>query len=138
DAWYFLRWSAYGHVVIIKSAVVIAALALGALAARRARRGDGSHPLLRVESGILASILVLAAVLAALVPGRGQALPAERGTLLPGPSLATAVGPDGPVRVTLSPAGAGPNTLSAFEDPLPGTDADPTPPRSVTASLYCI
>jgi ABC-type branched-subunit amino acid transport system substrate-binding protein len=82
------------------------------------------------------AILGLAVALTALVPGRGQLLPAERGNLLPGAALASAVAPGGPVRVTLAPARTGQNELSVLQDPAPGEGSVPAQ-RSVSAKLFC-
>ncbi|UJA21055.1 ABC transporter substrate-binding protein [Thermoleophilia bacterium SCSIO 60948] len=134
DQLYFLRWSAYGQVVLIKSALVVVAIAIGLLAMRRARRGDGFSPIVRWEAGVVVTVLGLAALLASLVPGRGQPLPAEDGTLVPGPALATTIGPDGPLRVTLAPALEGSNRLLVAGGDVPKRGDGP---RHVEARLFC-
>ncbi|MEA2125112.1 MAG: copper transport protein [Solirubrobacteraceae bacterium] len=108
DGWYFLRWSGYGRTVIVKSALVGVAAAIGGLVWWRGR----SARLLRGEVVAVVGVAALASLLAALPQGRGQALPAARGNLLPGPALATVLGPGGaPADVTLAPARAGANRL---------------------------
>lgn len=139
DHWYFLRWSSYGNVVAVKALLVLAVAGIAALVARRARRsegGDGRGRLARVEGFAVVAILGLAVALTAMVPGRGQLLPAQRGNLLPGAALASAVAPGGPVRVTLAPARTGHNELSVLQEPAPGDTAPPAP-RSVSAKLFC-
>jgi methionine-rich copper-binding protein CopC/putative copper export protein len=139
DHWYFLRWSGYGNVVLIKALLVLAVAGIAALLARRAQRSGASGQggrLARYEALGVVAILGLAVALTALVPGRGQLLPAQRGNLLPGAALASAVAPGGPVRVTLAPARTGQNELSVLQEPAPGDTAPPVP-RSVAAKLFC-
>src|SRR4051794_25622589 len=119
--------------------LVLGVAGLADLIARRAQRSggdDGGRRLAQYEALAVVGILGLAVTLTALVPGRGQLLPAERGNLLPGAALASAVAPGGPVRVTLAPARTGQNEISVLQDPAPGDDAPPTP-RSVSAKLFC-
>ena len=140
DHFYFLRWSSYGNVVLIKALLVLVVAAIAALIARRAQRSDGAGGrggrLARLEAFGVVAILGLAVTLTALVPGRGQLLPAQRGNLLPGAALASAVASGGPVRVTLAPARTGQNELSVLQEPAPGDNAPPSP-RSVSAKLFC-
>src|SRR3954451_17128828 len=99
DHFYFLRWSSYGNVVLVKALLVLGVAGLAALIARRAQRSggdDGGRRLAQYEALAVVAILGLAVALTALVPGRGQLLPAERGNLLPGAALASAVAPGGP------------------------------------------
>jgi putative copper export protein/methionine-rich copper-binding protein CopC/ABC-type branched-subunit amino acid transport system substrate-binding protein len=137
DHLYFLRWSSYGNVLLIKVALVLVAIAIGVAAAIRGRRGASSPALLRAETVTVVGVLALAALLSGLAPGRGQALPAERGTLLPGPAFATAVSNGGPLRVTLTPATSGSNVLSVVQDSPPEADTAPSAPHAVHARLYC-
>src|SRR4051794_324055 len=109
DRWYFLRWSDYGRVVIVKTAVVVLAAVAGLVTTLRAR---GGRRLLAAEGGLAIGVLALAAALAGLAQGRGQPLPAERGTLLPGPALATVVFGDGSAQLAIAPARPGANTVS--------------------------
>src|SRR5439155_8178636 len=41
--WYFLEWSAYGRVVLVKTGLVALAAGVGGVTAWRARRGDGER-----------------------------------------------------------------------------------------------
>jgi putative copper export protein len=107
DGWYFLRWSGYGRTVIVKSALVLLAVGFGAVVWRR-----GSARLVRGEVAAVLGVAALASLLAALPQGRGQALPAARGNLLPGPAFATVLSTDGtPADLTLAPARAGANRI---------------------------
>ncbi|MDX6582778.1 MAG: copper transport protein, partial [Solirubrobacterales bacterium] len=137
DDVYFLRWSGYGNLVIVKAGLVAVAAAIGGFVALRARRGaePRGRPL-ALEAGVLALVVIAAAALSGLVPGRGQALPAERGNLLPGPALASAIVDGGPVRVTLAPARAGANVISAVQEPAPGRQTV-REPSAVRARLTC-
>jgi hypothetical protein len=128
DRWYFLRWSDYGRIVIVK-AILVLLVALGAgFAWWRGRRDDGPvrprSRLLRSEAlGVLA-IVVLATTLSGLAQGRGQPLPAQRGTLFPGPAFATAVLAKASAAVGLAPARSGANVVTvgiAPEAKRPGT-----------------
>ncbi|MDX6646127.1 MAG: copper transport protein [Miltoncostaeaceae bacterium] len=136
DRLHFLRWSTYGNVVLIKAALVALAAIAGAVTLLRMRRGAPRSGLLRAEALIVVLVLGLAATLTGLVPGRGQALPAQSGTLLPGPALASAIADGGPLRVSLSPARSGRNVLSVLqESPLGQPPARAR--RSVRAELFC-
>ena len=105
--WYFLRWSDYGRLVIAKAALVVVAAAAGAFIARR-----GARPrVLRTEAIAVVVVAALASALAAVPAGRGQPLPAVRGTLLPGPAIASALTGSGVAHLTLAPARAGDNRL---------------------------
>lgn len=117
DRWYFLRWSDYGRVVLVKSALVALVALAGAVMFVRSRRGGRGreHPrVLRIEALGVVAVVALAAVLSGLAQGRGRPLPAERGTLFAGPAFATALLPDGGAQVLLTPArsGAGVVTVS--------------------------
>jgi ABC-type branched-subunit amino acid transport system substrate-binding protein len=101
DGWYFLRWSDYGRAVIVKAGLVVVAAAVGAVARWR-----------RAEAVIVVLVAGVASLLAALPQGRGQALPAERGTLLAGPAFASVVGAGGSTAgLTLAPARTGANRI---------------------------
>jgi methionine-rich copper-binding protein CopC/putative copper export protein len=125
---YFLVWSAYGRYLLGKWGLVVAMLVLGALAGRALglRRGRGAAParaevqatrgggLLRVEAVLGAAVLVFAATLVGVAQGRGQPLPAQKGSVLAGPAFANAVVGGGLVRMVLSPAVPGRNRLTAL------------------------
>jgi len=82
DHWYFLRWSSYGNVVAIKAALVL--LAAGVAALGRPAGLSAANPGARLAAGgsrasravTVLGVLVLAVTLTAMVPGRGQLLPA--------------------------------------------------------------
>jgi methionine-rich copper-binding protein CopC/putative copper export protein len=127
DRWFFLRWSDYGRIVIIK-AVLVALVSLAGAAAWWRSRGDGSpgpRPLLlRAESAGVVGILVLAATLSGLAQGRGQPLPSQRGSLFAGPAFATALLPEANAPVVLAPGRTGANVLAVSIAP-----GQPTPRR---------
>ena len=58
--------------------------------------------------------LIFAATLVGVAQGRGQPLPAQKGSVLAGPAFANAVVGGGLVRVALSPAAPGRNRLTAL------------------------
>ncbi len=134
DRWYFLRWSDYGRIVLVKAALV-ALVALAAVFAWWRSRGDGApgpRPLLlRGEAAGVVAIVVLATTLSGLAQGRGQPLPAERGTLFAGPALATALLARGNAPVGLYPARTGANVVTVGI--APGEPA----PRAVGVRLVC-
>ncbi|HVW31887.1 MAG TPA: ABC transporter substrate-binding protein, partial [Acidimicrobiia bacterium] len=125
---YFLLWSAYGRFLLAKWALVAAMLVLGAMAGRalgsmrqrgrtRARSAAGRRPvggLLRTEAVVGAAVLVLASVLVGVAQGRGQPLPAQKGSVLAGPAFGNTVVGGGLVRIALSPAQPGANRLTAL------------------------
>ena len=134
DHWYFLRWSDYGRVVLVKAALVALVALAAAFAWWRSRgaRAPGPRPLLlRAETAGVAGILALATVLSGLAQGRGQPLPAQRGTLFAGPALATALLPAANAPVGLFPARGGPNVVTVAI--APGRPA----PRAVRVRLVC-
>lgn len=134
EHWYFLRWSDYGRIVIVKAAVVAIVAIAGALAWRRSRGTDAPGPrplLLRGETAGVVAIVALATTLSGLAQGRGQPLPAERGTLFPGPALATALLPAANAPVGLFPARTGANVVTVAIAP-----GRPTP-RRVRLRLVC-
>src|SRR5256885_257325 len=123
--------------MLLKAVLVALAALAGAFAAWRARGGaDPAPSLLRFEAGAVVVVAAAASVLAALPQGRGQALPAQRGTLLAGPAFASALTSQGPAALTLAPARTGLNRLVAS---LPsGTHvrlACGCAPRAVDATL---
>ncbi len=137
DRWYFLRWSDYGRIVIVKSVLVALVALAGFVAWRRARATDAGATgaprprLLRLEViGVLA-VVALAAVLGGLSQGRGRPLPAQEGTLLPGPAFGTALLSGTEAQVALSPGRTGTNTLTVVGRP-PARE-----PRAVTVRLNC-
>jgi putative copper export protein/methionine-rich copper-binding protein CopC len=122
---YFLVWSDYGRFLLGKWALVAAMLVLGVLVGRavgrrRGRPGEASGParpvggLLRTEAVLGVGVLVFAATLAGVAQGRGQPLPAQRGSVLAGPAFANTVVGGGLVRVALSPAMPGRNRFTAL------------------------
>jgi putative copper export protein/methionine-rich copper-binding protein CopC len=121
---YFLVWSDYGRFLLSKWALVAAMLVLGALVARsvgvRRRAAGPERPprpvgrLLRTEAVLGLAVLVFAATLAGVAQGRGQPLPAQRGSVLAGPAFANTVVGGGLVRVALAPATPGRNRVTAL------------------------
>jgi methionine-rich copper-binding protein CopC/putative copper export protein len=123
DHWYFLRYSTYGNVVIIKIAIVLIAAAIGGITTLRARRAGGAERpsakravrprsgLIAFEAGLVFLVIGVASVLSGLAQGRGEPLPAQKGDLLPGPAFASALLPQGSAAVTLTPARVGLDTL---------------------------
>ncbi|MEV4421419.1 ABC transporter substrate-binding protein [Patulibacter sp. NPDC049589] len=143
DGWYFLRWSDYGRLLLIKIVLAIAAVVLGGLTWRRLRASDDgtalptrSRRVLRVEAGLAILVVAAASILAGLVPGRGQPVAAQRGNLLGGPALATASSDGDLLRVTIAPATPGPNRLVI--EPT-GLDEGPskTTTRGISVRLRC-
>jgi methionine-rich copper-binding protein CopC/putative copper export protein len=124
---YFLLWSSYGRFLLGKWALVAAMLVLGGLAGRAlggrrrpapaaviAERRRPVGGLLRTEAVLGVAVLVFAATLAGVAQGRGQPLPAQKGSVLAGPAFANAVVGGRLVRVALSPAAPGRNRLTAL------------------------
>lgn len=134
--WYFLRWSAYGHILIVKVGIVAVIIALGAVAALRSHR---SGRLVRVEAafGILA--IAVATLLAGTLQGRGQPLPSQRGNLLPGLGVADVALAGGVAgQVTLAPGQVGLNRIIVDDVPPNETGArTPTVPKAVAVALAC-
>jgi copper transport protein len=149
--WYFLRWSSYGHVLIVKVALVAIVLGFGALTtamARRTRReseapdsaGDGSRVgfLMRAEAVAGIVVIAVAATLAGTLQGRGQPLPSQRGNLLPGAGFADVALKGSIAQMTLAPARVGINRLVvAFSVPANSGSAPTTAPNSVSVALSC-
>jgi ABC-type branched-subunit amino acid transport system substrate-binding protein len=134
--WYFLRWSGYGQVIIVKTAVVLVAALIGGVTALLARRGHAPRrSLLRAEALGVIGVLALAAILAGVEQGQGQPLPAEAGDILPGPATATALDPVGSVRVILAPARTGANVVSATIDS--GADDKAVTAKSISIRIVC-
>ena len=148
---YFLLWSSYGRYLLGKWALVAAMLVLGAMAGRamgRRRAPAGrdlagaaavrAGGLLRVEAVLGVMVLVVAATLAGVAQGRGQPLPAQKGSVLAGPAFANAVVGGGLARVALSPAAPGRNRLTALlADPAEATSAVPVEQEAVKVVLQC-
>ena len=122
---YFLLWSNYGRFLLGKWALVAAMLVLGllvgrAIGGRRNRPLAAGRParpvsgLLRMDAVLGVAVLVFAATLAGVAQGRGQPLPAQKGSVLAGPAFANAVVGGGLFRVALSPAMPGRNRFTAI------------------------
>jgi copper transport protein len=150
--WYFLRWSTYGHLVLVKGGLVLIVLALGGattLVARRALRGgkDGSRSggkmarsLLAGEAVLGVAVVAVAATLAGTLQGRGQPLPSQRGNLLPGAGFAdVALNGGSEAQLTLAPARAGLNRIVvAFSGTYGPRGTTPiTPPHKVSVAVSC-
>jgi methionine-rich copper-binding protein CopC/putative copper export protein len=134
DRWYFLRWSDYGRIVIVKAVLVGLVALAGAVAWRRSRGDEAPGPrplLLRGEVVVVVGILVLATTLSGLAQGRGQPLPAQRGTLFAGPAFATALLPKANAPVGLAPARTGANVVTVGVAPGERT------PKEVRVRLAC-
>jgi methionine-rich copper-binding protein CopC/putative copper export protein len=134
DRWYFLRWSDYGRIVLVKAVLVGLVALAGMVAWRRSRGAAAPDPrplLLRGEAAGVVGILVLATTLSGLAQGRGQPLPAQRGTLFAGPAFATALLPTANVAVGLVPARTGANVVTVGVAPGGRT------PKDVRVRLAC-
>lgn len=134
DRWYFLRWSGYGEVIIVKTAFVLLVSMLGVIAWRRSRGPGAAGPprrLVRAEAFGVVVVLALATVLSGLAQGRGQLLPAQKGTLFPGPALTTAVFSKSSAHVAVAPARAGDNVVAVS---IPPGRPEPT---EVSVRLTC-
>jgi putative copper export protein/methionine-rich copper-binding protein CopC len=157
---YFLLWSAYGRFLLGKWVLVAAMLVLGALVGRtlggrRARPVVGLPPsartgpigsLLRAEAVLGVAVLVVAATLVGVAQGRGQPLPAQKGSVLAGPAFANTVVGGGLVRMALSPAAPGHNRLTALlANPVEAATAGglqrslaaPAEQEAMSVSLVC-
>lgn len=153
---YFLVWSDYGRFLLGKWALVAAMLVVGGLVGRavgkRRRPAGAGAParpvsgLVRTEAVLGVAVLVFAAALAGVAQGRGQPLPAQRGSVLAGPAFANAVVGGGLVRVALAPAKPGPNRFTAvLASPVEAAAAGGVEPsaavpgeqESVSVSLVC-
>ncbi|MDX8151715.1 ABC transporter substrate-binding protein [Patulibacter brassicae] len=142
DGWYALRWSDYGRILAVKVLLALATVALGWRVTRKLRAdapdaaSDAPRRILRVEALGAVAILALAAVIAGLVPGRGQPTAAQQGNILGGPALATFATGGALARVTVAPAEPGANVLAV----LPATLKEGTAaraPKRITARLRC-
>jgi methionine-rich copper-binding protein CopC/putative copper export protein len=134
DGWYFLRWTDYGRIVIVKAALVAIVALAGAAAWWRSRGEDAPGPrprLLRAEALGVVGVLVLATTLSGLAQGRGQPLPAQAGTLFAGPAFTTALLPKANASVGLAPARSGENVFTVGIAPRQRT------PRDVRVRLVC-
>jgi ABC-type branched-subunit amino acid transport system substrate-binding protein len=147
--WYFLRWSSYGHVVIVKVGLVGVVLALGgasALLARRVlRQGDAGSGrdrragwLMRAEALVAVATVAVAALLAGTLQGRGQTLPSQRGDLLPGAGFADVALPHATAELTLAPARVGLNRIIVSNaEPNQTGSVPPAAPGSVSVAIAC-
>jgi methionine-rich copper-binding protein CopC/putative copper export protein/ABC-type branched-subunit amino acid transport system substrate-binding protein len=134
--WYFLRWSGYGQVIIVKTGLVLVFALIGGATALVARRGRSPRRgLLRLEAVGVIGVLALASVLAGVEQGQGQPLPAQAGDILAGPATATALTPAGSVRVVMAPARTGPNVISATIDS--GSDDKAVTAGTVSVRMAC-
>jgi putative copper export protein/ABC-type branched-subunit amino acid transport system substrate-binding protein len=143
SGWYFLRWSTYGHLVLVKGGLVLIVLSLGAtttLLARRAGRPSRfARGLLAGEAVIAVGVIAVASTLAGTLQGRGQPLPSQRGNLLPGAGFADVALQHSIAEITLAPARPGLNrVVVAFSPPDGPRGTTPPPlPRNVKVSLSC-
>lgn len=133
DVWHFLRWSDYGRVVIAKAGLLLALAPVVAVAALALRRGRRPLRTVRAEAAGAVTLVLLASILAGLVPGRGQPRPAQRGNLLTGASFATATLAEASVPLTLAPARPGANTI-VVGPPATGRSLRS---RSISVELRC-
>jgi copper transport protein len=147
--WYFLRWSSYGHLLIIKVVVVAAVIAVGGvstLLARRALARDTTSEtsqrragwLMRAEAAMAVATIAVAALLAGTLQGRGQTLPSQRGNLLPGAGFADVALSKATGKMTLAPAAVGVNRIVVTNAEPDQTGSTPPPaPKSVSVALAC-
>jgi copper transport protein len=147
--WYFLRWSAYGHILIIKVVIVGGVIALGGattLLARRALRKGGSTPaeqrrvgwFMRAEALMAVVTIAIAALLAGTLQGRGQTLPSQRGNLLPGAGFANVALPNATGEMVLAPSDVGLNRIIVTNaEGDESTSTPPKPPKSVSVAFAC-
>ncbi|MHB8657638.1 MAG: copper resistance protein CopC [Solirubrobacteraceae bacterium] len=145
---YFLRWSDYGHLVIVKGALLVILLALGASAFLRTRRAPGGALMGRMfslEVGVMAATIAVAAALAGSTQGAGRLLPAQAGNLLAGSAFFTLPDTYGLARLSLTPARPGANELimaqDVTQDAVISKGAVRVPPliqpQTVSAELSC-
>ena len=117
---------------------------------RPKRCRSGAHPagggLLRTEAALGVGVLVFAATLVGVAQGRGQPLPAQKGSAPAGPALANTVVGGGLVREALSPAAPGRNRITALlANPVEAATAGVVEPSAavpgeqekVSVSLTC-
>lgn len=147
--WYFLRWSSYGHVLIIKVVLVGGVLVLGGastLLARRALAKNAATPahqrragwFMRAEAVAAVVTIAIAALLAGTLQGRGQPLPAQRGSLLPGAGFADVALQNATGEMVLAPSAVGLNRIIVTNAESNQTgSAPPPPPRSVSVAFAC-
>lgn len=136
DASYFLRWTGYGRVVLAKSALLVVLMAAAGVTVLALRRGRSARLPLAAEAVGALAIVLLASVLAGLVPGRGQALPAQRGNLLAGAGFGTVSTGTLSAHLTLAPAEPGANVLALTATDRRG-DLGTAGLRTVRATLTC-
>ncbi len=147
--WYFLRWSSYGHILIIKVVIVGAVILVGGattLLARRALARGGSTPaeqrragwFMRAEALMAVVTIAIAALLAGTLQGRGQPLPSQRGNLLPGAGFANVALPNATGEMVLAPSEIGLNRIIVTNaEGDESTSTPPVPPKSVSVAFAC-
>jgi copper transport protein len=136
DEWHVLRWTDYGRVVLAKSVLLVVLVAAAGATLLALRRGRPVRWPLRGEAAGVLVVVVLAATLAGLVPGRGQPPPAQRGNLLAGVGFGTVSTGSLTAHVTLAPARPGDNVLALTATDGEG-DLGTAALRSVRATLTC-
>jgi methionine-rich copper-binding protein CopC/putative copper export protein len=127
--WYFLRWSDYGRVVLIKTLFVLIIVVIGAAAWRRAGAGRSARSLIRLELVGVLVVLGLAVTLAGQEQGREQPLPAQDGSLFAGPAVGTVFFGESDASVGLAPARTGANVITV------GVAPESREPRTVSVRL---
>jgi copper transport protein len=142
ERWYFLRWSTYGHLLLVKGGLVLVVLALGGtttLIARRPGKVRFTRGLLIGEAVIAVGVIAVASTLAGTLQGRGQPLPSQRGNLLPGAGFADVALQSSTAEITLAPGRPGLNrVVVAFQSPYTARGSTSPPlPRSVKVALSC-
>ncbi len=147
NRWYFLRWSTYGHLVVIKVVVVGLVLVVGAvstiLARRALRRPSATRErragwLMRIEAVLAVGTIGVATLLAGTLQGRGQTLPSQRGDLLPGAGFADVALSKATGQMTLAPAAVGVNRIIVANSEPDQTGSVPPPtPKSMAVALAC-
>lgn len=127
--WYFLRWSDYGRVVLIKTLFVVVIAIIGTLAWRRTGANRSAGGLVRLELIGVLVVLGLGVTLAGQEQGREQPLPAQNGSLFAGPASGTLLLGKGDASVGLAPARTGANVLTV------GLAPESRDPRTVSVRL---
>jgi len=147
--WYFLRWSSYGHILIIKVVVVGAVLAVGGATTLLARRGlaRGASTraeqrraawFMRAEALMAVLTIAIAALLAGTLQGRGQTLPSQRGNLLPGAGFADVALQNATGEMVLAPSEVGLNRIIVTNAQADESrSVPPRPPKSISVAFAC-